>query len=158
MLATVLFTDIVGSTEQASSQGDRSWRTVLENHDRAVERQLNRYGGQLVKNTGDGVMAVFDGPARAVQCAGAIREALQQIGLQIRAGIHTGEIERRGADIAGIAVHIAQRVQASAAPGQIRVSRTVVDLVAGSDLAFEDQGEHELKGVSGAWKLFSVNP
>jgi class 3 adenylate cyclase len=156
MLATVLFTDIVGSTEQASNLGDRSWKDLLENHDRAVQRQLDRYGGQLVKNTGDGVLAIFDGPARAVQCAGALREALQQLGLQIRAGLHTGEIERRGEDVAGIAVHLAQRVQGRAEPGEILVSRTVVDLVAGSDLRFEDKGEHELKGVPGTWKLFAV--
>jgi len=156
MLATVLFTDIVGSTEQVSNLGDRSWKDLLENHDRAVERQLRRYGGHLVKKTGDGVLAIFDGPARAVQCAGAIREAVQQLGLQIRAGLHAGEIERRGEDVSGIAVHLAQRVQGRAEPGDILVSRTVVDLVAGSDLRFEDQGEHELKGVPGTWKLFSV--
>jgi len=156
MLATVLFTDIVGSTEQVSNLGDRSWKDLLENHDRAVERQLRRYGGHLVKKTGDGVLAIFDGPARAVQCAGAVREAVQQLGLQIRAGLHAGEIERRGEDVSGIAVHLAQRVQGRAEPGDILVSRTVVDLVAGSDLRFEDQGEHELKGVPGTWKLFSV--
>ncbi|HXX91288.1 MAG TPA: adenylate/guanylate cyclase domain-containing protein [Acidimicrobiales bacterium] len=156
MLATVLFTDIVGSTEHASAVGDRAWKDLLENHDRAVERQLRRYGGQLVKHTGDGVLAIFDGPARAVQCAGAVREALQQLGLQIRAGLHTGEVERRGEDVSGIAVHLAQRVQSKAEPGEILVSRTVVDLVAGSDLGFEDKGEHELKGVPGSWKLFTV--
>ncbi len=156
MLATVLFTDIVGSTEQASALGDRSWKDLLENHDRAVERQLRRYGGRLVKATGDGVLAIFDGPARAVQCAGAVREAVQQLGLQIRAGLHTGEIERRGEDVSGIAVHLAQRVQGRAEPGEILVSRTVVDLVAGSDLRFDDLGEYELKGVPGSWRLFSV--
>ena len=157
MLSTVLFTDIVGSTEQATTLGDRSWKEVLENHDRAVERQLRRYGGQLVKQTGDGVLATFDGPARAVQCAGAIREALQQLGVRIRAGLHTGEVERRGEDISGVAVHLAQRVQGRAEPGEILVSRTVVDLVAGSDLRFEDKGEHELKGVPGSWRLFTVS-
>jgi class 3 adenylate cyclase len=156
MLATVLFTDIVGSTEQASSLGDRSWRDLLESHDTAIERQLRRYSGHLVKQTGDGVLATFDGPARAVQCAGAIREAVQQLGLQIRAGVHTGEIERRGEDVSGIAVHLAQRVQGRAEPGEILVSRTVVDLVAGSGLRFDDRGEHELKGVPGPWRLFSV--
>ena len=156
MLATVLFTDIVGSTEQVSSLGDRSWKDLLESHDRAVERQLRRYGGHLVKETGDGVLATFDGPARAVQCAGAVREAVQQLGLQIRAGLHTGEVERRGEDVSGIAVHLAQRVQGRAEPGEILVSRTVVDLVAGSDLRFDDRGEHELKGVAGPWRLFSV--
>lgn len=157
VLATVLFTDIVGSTERVTILGDRTWRELLENHDRAVERQLRRYGGQLVKQTGDGVLAIFDGPARAVQCAGAIREALQQLGVQIRAGLHTGEVERRGEDVSGIAVHLAQRVQGRAEPGEILVSRTVVDLVAGSDLRFEGMGEHELKGVPGSWKLFSVS-
>ncbi len=157
MLATVLFTDIVGSTEHATTLGDRSWKDLLENHDRAVERQLRRYGGQLVKQTGDGVLAIFDGPARAVQCAGAIREALQQLGVQIRAGLHTGEVERRGEDLSGVAVHLAQRVQGRAEPGEILVSRTVVDLVAGSDLRFEDKGEHELKGVPGSWRLFTVS-
>jgi len=147
MLATVLFTDIVGSTEHATTLGDRSWKDLLESHDRAVERQLRRYGGQLVKHTGDGVLAIFDGPARAVQCAGAVREALQQLGLQIRAGLHAGEVERRGDDVSGVAVHLAQRVQGRAEPDEIRVSRTVVDLVAGSDLRFEDRGEHELKGI-----------
>jgi class 3 adenylate cyclase len=156
MLATVLFTDIVSSTEQASALGDRSWRDLLEYHDKAVERQLRRYGGRLVKNTGDGVLAIFDGPARAVQCTGAIREAVQQLGVQIRAGLHTGEIERRNEDVSGIAVHLAQRVQGQAHPGEILVSRTVVDLVAGSDLRFDDRGEYELKGVPGSWRLFSV--
>jgi len=156
MLATVLFTDIVGSTEQASALGDRSWKDLLENHDRAVERQLRRYGGLLVKETGDGVLAIFDGPARAVQCAGAVREALQQLGLEIRAGLHTGEIEHRGDDVSGLAVHLAQRVQGRAEPGEILVSRTLVDLVAGSDLRFEDKGEHELRGVPGPWRLFAV--
>jgi class 3 adenylate cyclase len=156
MLSTVLFTDIVGSTEQASSLGDRSWKDLLENHDRAVERQLRRDGGRLVKGTGDGVLATFDGPARAVQCAGAIREAVQQLGLEIRAGLHAGEVEWRGDDVSGIAVHLAQRVQARAEPGEILVSRTVVDLVAGSDLRFDDRGEHDLKGVPGPWRLFSV--
>jgi class 3 adenylate cyclase len=156
MLATVLFTDIVGSTEHASILGDRSWKDLLENHDRAVERQLRRYGGRLVKGTGDGVLAIFDGPARAVQCAGAVREAVQQLGLQIRAGLHTGEIERRGDDVSGIAVHLAQRVKGRAEPGEILVSRTVVDLVAGSDLHFDNRGEYELKGVPGSWSLFSV--
>jgi len=157
MLATVLFTDIVGSTERASALGDHSWKELLESHDRVVERQLRRYGGHLVKHTGDGILAIFDGPARAVQCAGAIREALRQLGLEIRAGLHTGEVERRGDDVSGVAVHLAQRVQGRAEPGEIRVSRTVVDLVAGSDLGFEDKGEYELKGVQGSWRLFAVS-
>ena len=110
-----------------------------------------------MKHTGDGILAIFDGPARAVQCAGAIREALRQLGLEIRAGLHTGEVERRGDDVSGVAVHLAQRVQGRAEPGEIRVSRTVVDLVAGSDLGFEDKGEYELKGVQGSWRLFAVS-
>jgi pimeloyl-ACP methyl ester carboxylesterase len=156
MLAAVLFTDIVGSTQHASALGDRSWKDLLENHARAVERQLRRYEGQLVKDTGDGVLALFDSPARAVHCAGAIREAVEPLGLEIRAGLHAGEIERRGEDVSGIAVHLAQRVQGRAGPGEILVSRTVVDLVAGSDLRFADRGEHELKGLSAPWRLFAV--
>ena len=156
LLATVLFSDIVGSTEQAVALGDRVWRERLEQHDRAIDRQLARFGGRLVKRTGDGVLATMDGPARAVQCAVAIRDAVLQLGLQVRVGLHTGEIERRGDDVAGIAVHLAQRVQSLAKPGEVLVSRTVVDLVVGSDLQFEDRGEHEVRGVPGTWRLFSV--
>jgi class 3 adenylate cyclase len=155
-LATVLFTDIVSSTEQATALGDQAWKERLELHDRAIDRQLARFGGHLVKRTGDGVLATFDGPARAVQCATAIRDAVRQVGLNIRAGLHTGEIEQRAEDVAGIAVHLAQRVQGVARPCEVLVSRTVVDLVAGSGLRFEDRGEHELKGVPGTWRLFSV--
>jgi class 3 adenylate cyclase len=156
LLATVLFTDIVSSTEQATALGDQAWKERLELHDRAIDRQLARFGGLLVKRTGDGVLATFDGPARAVQCAVAIRDAIRQVGLTIRAGLHTGEIEQRGTDVAGIAVHIAQRVQGVAQPGEVLVSRTVVDLVGGSGLRFEDRGEHALKGVPDPWRLFSV--
>ena len=156
LLSTVLFSDIVGSTEQATTLGDRAWTARLEQHDRAVDRQLERFGGRLVKRTGDGVLAVFDGPARAVQCALAIRDALRQLGIDIRVGVHTGEIERRGDDVAGIAVHLAQRVEAKAQAGEVLVSRTVVDLVVGSDLRFVDHGEHELKGLPGQWRLFAV--
>ncbi|MBF6558021.1 MAG: alpha/beta fold hydrolase [Acidimicrobiales bacterium] len=155
-LATVLFTDIVSSTEQATALGDQAWKERLELHDRAIDRQLARFGGLLVKRTGDGVLATFDGPARAVQCAVAIRDAIRQVGLTIRAGLHTGEIEQRGNDVAGIAVHLAQRVQGAARPGEVLVSRTVVDLVGGSGLQFEDRGEHDLKGVPDPWRLFSV--
>jgi class 3 adenylate cyclase len=155
-LATVLFTDIVSSTEQATALGDQAWKERLELHDRAIDRQLARFGGLLVKRTGDGVLATFDGPARAVQCAVAIRDAIRQVGLTIRAGLHTGEIEQRGNDVAGIAVHLAQRVQGVARPGEVLVSRTVVDLVGGSGLQFEDRGEHDLKGVPDPWRLFSV--
>ena len=156
LLATVLFSDIVGSTEQASALGDRVWGERLEQHDRAIDRQLARYGGHLVKRPGDGVLATFDGPARAVQCATAIRDAVLQLGLDVRVGLHAGEIERRGDDVAGIAVHLAERVQSMARPGEVLVSRTVVDLVVGSDLQFEDRGEHEVRGVPGPWRLFAV--
>lgn len=155
-LATVLFSDIVGSTEQATALGDRVWTARLEQHDRAIDRQLTRFGGHLVKRTGDGALATFDGPARAVQCAVAIRDALRQLGIDVRIGLHTGEVERRGDDVAGIAVHLAQRVQTKAQPGEVLVSRTVVDLVVGSDLHFVDHGEHELKGLPGTWRLFVV--
>ena len=156
LLATVLFSDIVGSTEQATALGDRVWTARLEQHDRAIDRQLARFGGHLVKRTGDGVLATFDGPARAVQCAVAIRDALRQLGIDVRIGLHTGEVERRDDDVAGIAVHLAQRVQTKAQPGEVLVSRTVVDLVVGSDLHFVDHGEHELKGLPGTWRLFVV--
>ena len=121
-----------------------------------AERQILRFAGRLVKSTGDGTLATFDGPARAIECALAIRDALRQLGLDVRAGVHIGEIELRGDDVAGIAVHIAQRVSSLAGPGEVLVSRTVVDLVAGSGLVFEDHGEHELKGVPGGWRLFGV--
>ncbi len=156
LLATVLFSDIVGSTEQATALGDRAWTARLEQHDQAIDRQLARFGGRLVKRTGDGVLATFDGPARAVQCAVAIRDALRQLGIEIRVGVHTGEIERRGDDVAGVAVHLAQRVQSRAQPGEVLVSRTVVDLVVGSDLRFVDRGEYELKGLPGQWRVFAV--
>jgi class 3 adenylate cyclase len=156
-LATVLFTDIVSSTQQVSALGDRAWKERLELHDRAVDRQLARFGGHLVKRTGDGVLATFDGPARAVQCSLAIRSALRQVGLDVRAGVHTGEIERHGDDdVAGIAVHLAQRVQSVAQPGEILASRTVTDLVVGSGLEFTDRGEHELKGLTQPWRLYAV--
>ena len=133
-----------------------TWTARLEQHDQAIDRQLARFGGHLVKRTGDGVLATFDGPARAVQCAVAMRDALRQLGIDIRVGAHTGEIGRRGDDVAGIAVHLAQRVQATADAGEVLVSRTVVDLVVGSDLHFVDRGEHQLKGLPGRWRLFAV--
>jgi class 3 adenylate cyclase len=156
VLATILFTDIVGSSTRASDLGDRRWRDLLDHHDDVVERQLERFGGRGVKWTGDGVLATFSGPARAVRCAVAIREGLRRLGLEITAGVHVGEIELRGVDVGGIAVHIAARVQALAQPGEVLVSRTVVDLVAGSGIDFEDRGEHELKGVPRSWRLFAV--
>jgi len=155
-LATVLFTDIVGSTEAARILGDQAWRDRLDRHDLLTERQLSRFGGRLVKTTGDGVLATFDGPAAAIRCAQAIADAVSQIGVAIRCGIHIGEIEQRDDDIAGIAVHIGQRICSAAQPGEILVSRTVTDLVAGSSIEFEDRGEHDLKGVSGSWRLFAV--
>jgi class 3 adenylate cyclase len=156
-LATILFTDIVGSTEMAADLGDQRWRDRLDLHDRAVERQLVRFGGHVVKTTGDGTLATFDGPARAIAGATAIRDAVRQLGLDVRIGVHTGEVERRGDDVAGIAVHLAQRVQSTAEPGEVLVSRTVVDLVVGSGIEFDDRGEHELKGLPGAWRLFAVS-
>jgi class 3 adenylate cyclase len=157
LFAAVLFSDVVGSTELALALGDRVWGERLEQHDRAIDRQLARFGGHLVKRTGDGVLATFDGPARAVQCATAIRDAVGQVGLQIRVGLHAGEIDQRGDDVAGIAVHLAQRVQSMARPGEVLVSRTVVDLVVGSELRFEDRGEHEVRGLPGTWRLFAVD-
>jgi class 3 adenylate cyclase len=156
VLATVLFSDIVDSTRLAARLGDARWRSLLDQHDGLVARQLARFGGRLVKTTGDGVLATLDGPARAVACALAIRDGLRRLDLDVRIGIHTGEIEARGADISGIAVNIAARVQGLAARGQILTTRTVVDLVAGSDLGFDDPREVELKGVPGTWTVFAV--
>jgi class 3 adenylate cyclase/alpha-beta hydrolase superfamily lysophospholipase len=156
VLATVLFTDIVGSTERATTLGDRRWRDLLDSHDWAVRRQLERFGGREVNTSGDGFVATFDGPGRAVQCACAIRDAVKALDLEVRTGLHTGEIERRGDDVAGIAVHLAQRVSALADAGEVLVSRTVTDLVVGSGLRFDDRGEHTLKGVPGTWRLYSV--
>jgi class 3 adenylate cyclase len=156
VLATVLFTDIVESTRRASELGDRRWRTVLDQHDTLCARQVERFGGRLVKTTGDGILATFDGPARAVRCARAIGDGSASLDLAIRAGVHTGEVELRGGDVAGLAVHLAQRVCALAPSGVVLVSRTVVDLVVGSELEFHDHGTHELKGVPGTWQLFSV--
>lgn len=139
-----------------SELGNRRWRELLVTHDAVVREELERFRGRAVKFTGDGVLATFDGPARAIRCAFAIRDALPALGLEVRAGLHTGEIELLGDDIAGIAVHTAQRVASLAGPGQVLVSRTVADLLAGSEIEFHDHGEHELKGVPGTWRLFSV--
>jgi class 3 adenylate cyclase len=155
-LATILFTDIVSSTARAAAVGDKQWRNLLEQHDRVLRRQLTRFAGREVNTTGDGIVAMFDGPARAVACACAMRDAVAQIGVELRIGIHTGEVEKRGDDLAGLAVHIAARVEAMAETGQVLVSRTVVDLVVGSAIKFTDRGEHTLKGVPGLWRLFSV--
>jgi len=156
VLATVLFTDIVNSTGQAAELGDRRWRELLTRHDALVEDAIERFRGRRVKSTGDGVLATFDGPGRAIRCACAIRDGVHTLGLEIRAGLHSGEIEIHADDVSGIAVHIGQRVAAQARPNEVLVSRTVADLLAGSDLAFRDEGEHELKGVPGMWRLFQV--
>lgn len=156
VLATVLFTDIVDSTRRASQLGDRQWRTVLDRHDVETQRCVEQYGGRIVKQTGDGMLATFDGPARGVQCAHVLHKSLAPIGLTIRAGLHTGEVERRGDDVGGIGVHIGARVAGLAQPGEVLVSRTVRDLVVGSDLRFEDRGTHDLKGVEDAWQLYSA--
>ena len=156
VLATVLFTDLVDSTRQAARLGDRRWRELLVTHDALVTEELDRFRGRVVKFTGDGVLATFDGPARAIRCACAIRDAVQALGVEVRAGLHTGEIELRGDDVSGIAVHTAQRVSSLAGAGEVLVSRTVADLLAGSEIAFHERGEHELKGVPGTWRLYSV--
>jgi pimeloyl-ACP methyl ester carboxylesterase/plasmid stabilization system protein ParE len=156
VLATVLFTDIVNSTKRAVELGDEQWKLLLGRHDARVRSQLERFHGQEVNTTGDGFLARFDGPARAIRCATAIRDVLRGLGLEVRAGVHTGEVELRDEDISGIAVHIAARVAAAAEPGEVLVSRVVVDLVAGSGLTFAARGEHALKGVAGEWGLFAV--
>jgi class 3 adenylate cyclase len=156
VLATVLFTDIVGSTERAARVGDRRWRELLGVHDEVAGRLVEEFGGQLVKTTGDGILATFDGPGRAIRCAAALGEELGGIGLQVRAGLHTGEVELRDGDVAGIAVHVAARVMAAAGPGEVLASRTVRDLVVGSDIVMDDLGTRPLKGVEGAWQLFAA--
>jgi class 3 adenylate cyclase len=156
VLSTVLFTDMVASTEQLAARGDNAWLQVLEAHDRTMDRVVTEYRGNVVKQLGDGILATFDGPARAVRCASALLDAAQTQGITLRAGVHTGEIELRPSDVAGIAVHIASRIAALAKANQILVSRTVVDLTAGSGLQFEPHGEHELKGVPGMWPTFAV--
>ncbi|MDX1468409.1 MAG: adenylate/guanylate cyclase domain-containing protein [Acidimicrobiia bacterium] len=155
-LATVLFTDIVSSTEMATQLGDRQWRRLLDRHDDTVRRDLSTHSGYLVKNTGDGILATFDGPGRAVGFARALNMNLSSIGLSIRTGIHTGEIEQRNGDIGGLAVHLGARIMAAAAAGEILVSRTVKDLVIGSSLQFVDRGVHALKGIDGEWQLYAV--
>ena len=157
ILATVMFSDIVDSTSRAAELGDRRWRDLLESVEGSVARALERYRGRAVKTMGDGFLATFDGPARAIRCAAAIRDAAwSQFGLEVRSGLHTGEIEVIGNDVGGIAVHIGARVGAIAGPREVLVSGTVKDLVVGSGIAFEDRGERELKGVPGAWRLWSV--
>ena len=157
VLATVLFTDLVGSTALAARLGDRAWRDLRERHNELVRRELARYRGLEIDTAGDGFFASFDGPARAIACACAVVEQLRALELDVRAGIHTGECERAGAGLAGLAVSVGARVSAAAVAGEVLVSGTVKDLVAGSGLAFEDRGEHELKGVPGTWRLYAVS-
>jgi class 3 adenylate cyclase len=156
VLSTVLFTDIVSSTETAARLGDRKWRDLLDDHDHLVADEVARLRGRLVKSTGDGALATFDGPARAVRCAQSISDSVRRLGVEIRAGVHTGEVELRGEDVGGIGVHIGARVASVAAASQVLVSRTVVDLVAGSGLEFAAAGVHTLKGVPGEWPLFAA--
>lgn len=157
IMETVLFTDIVQSTEQASELGDSKWRRKLDLHADIARRCVDEQGGRLVKTTGDGILATFDGPGRAVMCAAAMVGDLARVGMPIRAGVHTGEIEQLGDDIGGVAVHIAARIMAAAGPNEVLVSRTVRDLVVGSSLAFDDRGAHHLKGVEGDWQLFQLS-
>ena len=156
VLATVMFSDIVSSTERAAEIGDRRWRDLLDSHDELVRGELARHGGREVKMTGDGFLALFDGPARAIRCAVAIRDKLRAEGVEVRIGLHSGEVELRGDDVGGIAVHIGARVATSAPPGEVVVSSTVKELVAGSGIGFDDRGEHALKGVPDRWRLFAV--
>jgi class 3 adenylate cyclase len=155
-LATVLFTDIVDSTKQAANVGDRAWRELLDRHDSVARTRVESFGGRVVKTTGDGVLATLDGPSRAVECAFAIRDEVDGLGLKIRAGVHTGEVERRGDDVGGIGVNIGSRIATLAGPGEVWVSRTVKDLTTGSGLTFTDRGQHTLKGVPDHWELYSL--
>jgi class 3 adenylate cyclase len=159
VLATVLFTDICGSTELAARAGDRAWRDTLEQHDRIVAGELERFRGRAVKSTGDGVLATFDGPARAIRCAQALSETVRErLSLEVRAGLHTGEVEVIGDDVGGIAVHIGARVSSLAGPSEVLVSGTVKDLVVGSEIDFEDRGVKPLRGVPGEWRVYAVRP
>jgi class 3 adenylate cyclase len=157
LLATVLFTDIVGSTERVRAVGDQRWRELLDRHDQAAHRMVERQGGRLIKSTGDGILALFDAPGRGIRCALALRKELRESGIEIRAGLHTGEVDLRSDDVGGIAVHIAARIMAAADPGEVLVSRTVRDLVGGSGIALEDRGTHTLKGVDDPWQLFAAS-
>jgi class 3 adenylate cyclase len=153
----VLFTDIVASTEQLAARGDNAWRQLLDDHDKQAERLVYEHRGRIVRSTGDGTLATFDGPARAVRCAAALIAAAARQGITLRAGLHTAEIELRPPDIAGIGVHTASRIADLAGANEILVSRTVLDLTAGSDLQFEPRGEHQLKGVPGTWPIFAAH-
>lgn len=157
VLATVLFTDIVGSTGCAATLGDRRWRDLLDRHNAALRAEVERYGGRHVATTGDGIFAAFDGPRNAVRCALAAAEAVAALGIQIRAGVHTGEVEVRGDDLGGLGVHIGARIAALASPGEVLVSSTVRELMAGSELGFDDRGEQRLKGVPGTWRVFAAS-
>ena len=156
VLATVLFTDIVGSTERATRVGDRRWRELLSIHDQLTRRLVEEFNGQLIQTTGDGILATFDGPGRGIRCAAALKDELRGLGLHIRAGLHTGEVELRDTDVRGIAVHIAARVMTTGGPDEVIISRTVRDLIFGSDITVEDRGVHVLKGIDGSWQLFAV--
>src|SRR5262249_31523459 len=156
VLATVLFTDIVGSTSRAAEAGDRGWRELLERHHAVVRRELARFRGEEKDTAGDGFFATFDGPARAIRCAQSVSEQVRELGLELRAGLHTGECELYDQKVAGIAVSIGARVAALAGPNEVLVSSTVKDLVAGSGIEFEDRGEHRLKGVPGEWRVYAV--
>jgi class 3 adenylate cyclase len=156
VLTTVLFTDIVDSTGRAAALGDAAWRQQLDRHDEAVRTQLRRFHGREVVSTGDGFLATFDGPARAVRCALAVVTAVDELGVEVRAGVHTGEVERRGDNVGGLAVHIGARVAALAGAGEVLVSQTVTGLVAGAGLRFEDRGRHRLRGVPGEWQLYAA--
>jgi class 3 adenylate cyclase len=157
VLATVLFTDLVASTDQLADVGDRRWRDVLDGHDKMARRQIDRFAGRVIKTTGDGVLAIFDGPARAIRAACAIRDVAQQMGLESRAGVHAGEIEVRDHDVAGIAVHVAARVCDFGEANEVIVTRTIRDLTAGSTVRFADRGEHALKGLDECWQLYAVS-
>ena len=156
ILASILFTDVVSSTTHAAQLGDRAWREVLERHDAILDRVVSEHGGRVVKHVGDGALSAFDGPALAMRCAESLNEAVSELGIQLRSGIHTGECEAIGEDLGGLAVHIGARVGALAGPGEIIVSSTVKELVVGSDMQFSDRGEHELKGVPGSWHLYAL--
>jgi DNA-binding NarL/FixJ family response regulator len=156
ILSTVMFSDMVSSTERAAEIGDRRWRDVLDRHDELVRRLIGEHGGREIKTTGDGFLALFDAPARAIRCAMSIRDELRAVGVEVRIGLHSGEVELRGNDVGGIAVNIGARVAASGSAGDVVVSSTVRDLVAGSGIEFDDRGQHPLKGVPDAWRLFAV--
>ena len=158
VLATVLFTDIVDSTGHAARLGDQRWRELLDRHDSLVRAEVERYQGRLVNTTGDGILATFDGPARAIECGSGIVDRVRALGIEVRAGLHSGECERRNGDVGGVAVHIGARVAARAAGGEVLVSGTVRDLVVGSGIEFDDRGSTELKGVPGEWRLYAVRP